>query len=179
MKIEHTNLKGCFVIEPEVYIDQRGSFSEVYNDHDFNKLMELDISFVQDNQSVSKKNVLRGFHFQIGDYAQSKLVRVVHGSILDVCVDLRENSATYLKHFQIKLSDENKKQLFVPRGFAHGFLALSDNTIVNYKCDAIYKRSHERGIRYDDPTFAVDWPILDKDIIISDKDLNLPFFGEK
>lgn len=178
MKITKTHLQGCFICEPSVYMDSRGNFSEVFNKLEFEELTGVKTSFVQDNQSVSKKNVLRGFHFQIGNYAQSKLVRVVKGTILDVCVDLRKDSNTYLQHFKIELNDQNRKQLFIPKGFAHAFLTLSEEAIVSYKCDDYYNKEFERGIRYNDNQFAIDWPVASSDLIISKKDLNLPFFEE-
>lgn len=174
MTVENSNLKDCFIIHPRVFEDDRGYFYESYNKQDFKKQTGLDIDFVQDNQSQSSKGVLRGLHFQIGDYEQAKLVRVIKGSVLDVCVDLRENSETYLKHFSLMLSEENKKQLFVPRGFAHGFLVLEDNTIFSYKCDNYYHKESERGIIYNDPDLAIDWGFENSQLLISDKDKVLP-----
>ena len=174
MTVENSNLKDCFIIHPRVLEDDRGYFYESYNKQDFKKQTGLDIDFVQDNQSKSSRGVLRGLHFQIGDYEQAKLVRVIKGSVLDVCVDLRENSETYLKCFSLILSEENKKQLFVPRGFAHGFLVLEDNTIFSYKCDNYYHKESERGIIYNDPDLAIDWRFENSQLLISDKDKVLP-----
>jgi len=174
MTVENSNLKDCFIIHPRVFEDDRGYFYESYNKQGFKEQTGLDIDFVQDNQSQSSKGVLRGLHFQVGDYEQSKLVRVIKGSVLDVCVDLRENSATYLKHFSLILSEENKKQLFIPRGFAHGFLVLEDHTIFSYKCDNYYHKASERGIIYNDPDLAIDWGFENSELLISDKDKVLP-----
>lgn len=174
MTVKNSNLKDCFIIHPRVFEDDRGYFYESYNKQGFKKQTGLDIDFVQDNQSQSSKGVLRGLHFQVGDYEQAKLVRVIKGSVLDVCVDLRENSETYLKHFSLILSEENKKQLFVPRGFAHGFLVLEDNTIFSYKCDNYYHKESERGIIYNDPDLAIDWGFENSQLLISDKDKVLP-----
>jgi dTDP-4-dehydrorhamnose 3,5-epimerase len=174
MTIENTNLKDCFIIHPKIFEDERGCFFESYNKHKFKNQTGLDLDFVQDNQSLSSKGVLRGLHFQIGDYEQAKLVRVIKGSALDVCVDLRENSKTYLKYFSLILSEENKKQLFVPRGFAHGFLVLEDQTIFSYKCDNYYHKESERGIIYNDPDIAIDWGTENTQLLISDKDKALP-----
>lgn len=178
MKVTQTDLEGCFICQPSVFEDERGNFSETFNQEVFIKETGVDVSFVQDNQSSSKKNVLRGFHFQIGDHAQAKLIRVVKGKIIDVCVDLRTDSQTFLKHFKIELSASNGKQFFIPKGFAHGFLALEDYTIVSYKCDNYYNKQFEKGIKYNDPTFGIDWQIDHDRLIISEKDQNLPFFEE-
>jgi dTDP-4-dehydrorhamnose 3,5-epimerase len=174
MLVENTNLKDCFVIKPKVLYDNRGYFFESFNKKTFNEHTGLEIDFVQDNQSQSKKGVLRGLHFQIGDYEQAKLVRVIKGSVLDVCVDLRENSETYLKHFSVILSEENKKQLFIPRGFAHGFVVLEDETIFSYKCDNYYHKESERGIIYNDTDLDIDWMLNEQELIVSEKDQALP-----
>ena len=174
MNIKKTKLKDCFIFQPRVFEDSRGYFYESYNKQIFKNLTGLEADFVQDNQSQSSKGVLRGLHFQVGDYEQAKLVRVIKGSVLDVCVDLRENSETYLKYFSILLSEENKTQLFVPRGFAHGFLVLEDQTIFSYKCDNYYHKESERGIIYNDPDLAIDWRYENSRLLISDKDLALP-----
>lgn len=174
MLLENTNLKECFVIQPKVLYDNRGYFFESFNKKTFNEHTGLEIDFVQDNQSQSKKGVLRGLHFQISNYEQAKLVRVIKGSVLDVCVDLRENSETYLKHFSIILSEENKKQLFIPRGFAHGFVVLEDETIFSYKCDNYYHKESERGIIYNDTDLNIDWMLNEQELIVSEKDQALP-----
>jgi dTDP-4-dehydrorhamnose 3,5-epimerase len=178
MSIEETNLKGCFILEPNIFHDKRGYFLESYNKMDFDAKIGDSVNFVQDNESFSSKGVLRGLHYQKGEYAQAKLVRVIKGSILDVVLDLRENSNTYGQHFSIELSDENKTQLFIPRGFAHGFVVLSNTALFSYKCDNFYNKASEAGIIYNDPTLNIDWQFLEEELIISDKDLNLPTFKE-
>ena len=147
MKAIETKLKGCFILDPTVFKDLRGYFFESFNHNTFNKLIGKTIDFVQDNESFSSKGTLRGLHFQSGDYAQAKLVRVVQGRVLDVVVDLRKDSPTYAEHFSIELSEDNKTQLFVPKGFAHGFVVLSHTAIFSYKCDNSYHHASERGIR--------------------------------
>ncbi len=169
-------LKGCFIITPKTYNDTRGVFSETFSTKEFQKNTGKQIIFVQDNQSTSKKNVVRGLHFQTGEHAQAKLVRVVAGSVLDVCVDLRQNSATFGKHFSIVLDDKKRQQLFIPRGFAHGFLALEEKTIVTYKCDNYYYKPAESGIIFSDKELNINWEIATENIIISEKDKNLPTF---
>jgi len=174
MTATETKLKGCFFIEPAVFKDTRGYFFESFNQNKFNELIGKDINFVQDNESFSSKGVLRGLHFQTGKYAQAKLVRVVKGTVLDVVVDMRKNSPTFSKHFSIELSEDNKRQLFVPRGFAHGFIVLSDTAIFSYKCDNFYDKASEQGLRYDDPTLGIDWKLPSNEFIVSEKDLVLP-----
>ncbi len=169
-----TKLKGCFVIEPTLLNDSRGYFFESFNQNKFNALIGQEINFVQDNESFSSKGVLRGLHFQTGDYAQAKLVRVIQGRVLDVVVDIRKDSATYAEHSSIELSEDNKTQLFIPRGFAHGFIVLSDTAIFSYKCDNYYHQASERGIRHDDPFLGIDWKLPKESRIISEKDLVLP-----
>ena len=174
MKATETKLKGCFFIEPTVFKDTRGYFFESFNQNTFNELIGKTIDFVQDNESFSSKGVLRGLHFQTGKYAQAKLVRVVKGTVLDVVVDMRKNSPTFSKHFSIELSEDNKRQLFVPRGFAHGFIVLSETAIFSYKCDNFYNKESEQGLRYDDPSLAIDWRLPANEFIVSEKDLVLP-----
>ena len=152
MKVTETYLKGCFIIEPNIFGDKRGSFFEVFNKKIFEEKIGLKINFVQDNQSISQRGVLRGLHLQKGEFAQAKLVRVIKGKVLDVAVDARKNSPTYGKHFSIELSEKNNKQLFVPRGFLHGFATLEDNTIFSYKCDNYYEPEAEGGVVYNDET---------------------------
>ncbi len=173
-----TNLNGCFVVEPQVFEDERGLFFESYNERKFEEVLGNKIDFVQDNQSISKKGALRGLHFQTGEHAQSKLVRVLLGEVLDVVVDLRENSKTFGQHFKIKLSGDNKKMLFIPKGMAHGFLTLSKEAIFAYKCDAYYDKASENGILYDDQTLRIDWKYPINKMILSQKDLQLPTFKE-
>jgi dTDP-4-dehydrorhamnose 3,5-epimerase len=174
MTATETKLKGCFIIEPQIFKDNRGYFFESFNQDSFNELIGEAIDFVQDNESFSSKGVLRGLHFQTGDYAQAKLVRVVKGKVLDVVVDMRKNSPTFSKHFSIELSEENKTQLFVPKGFAHGFIVLSETATFSYKCDNFYDKASEQGLRYDDPSLGIDWKLPSNELIVSDKDLVLP-----
>lgn len=176
MTLEETYLKGCFVLSPKIILDQRGSFFESFNKKEFQEQTGIYINFVQDNQSTSSKGVLRGLHFQTGEYAQAKLVSVAKGKVLDVCVDLRNDSETFGKHFSIILDDKNNKQLFMPRGFAHGFLVLEDNTIFTYKCDNYYNKSSEKGILFSDSSLKIDWNFPENLIQLSDKDKNLPTF---
>jgi dTDP-4-dehydrorhamnose 3,5-epimerase len=178
LKIEHTYLKGCFLIHPTIYKDKRGTFHETFNLKEFKHKTGLDIHFVQDNQSVSKKGVLRGFHFQNGEHAQSKLVRVIKGEIQDVVVDIRKDSETFGQHFSIKLSEENNLQLFIPEGFAHAFLCLTDEVIFSYKCDRYYHKDSEQGIIYNDKDLNVEWELPESEFILSEKDLNLPVFNK-
>ena len=171
MKLIETKLKEVKIICPEVMKDDRGYFFESYN---YKKFIE-NINFVQDNESLSKYGVLRGLHYQKKPYGQSKLVRVIKGKIQDVVVDIRPKSKTYKKYLSVELSDENKYQLFVPDGFAHGFLILSDEAIISYKVDCYYNMKADLGYRFNDPSFNIKWVIDDKEIILSKKDENLPF----
>lgn len=171
MNIASTDFRGLFVLEPKVLGDSRGYFMETYNRK---TLLEagIDLSFVQDNQSSSRKGVLRGLHFQNAPHAQIKLVRVLSGSILDVAVDIRINEPTFGKHFSIELSAENKKQLLIPKGFAHGFIVLSEQAEVFYKCDELYSPDADGGIIYNDPALGIDWKLNPDEFILSDKDKN-------
>ncbi len=178
MKATETKLKGCYVIEPSVFNDDRGYFFESYNKGKFDDLIGSKVDFVQDNESFSTKGVLRGLHFQKGAHAQAKLVRVTHGEVLDVAVDIRPDSSTFLQVVTERLSAENKKQLFVPKGFAHGFIVLSDTVVFNYKCDNFYNKASERGIIYNDKTLNIDWLLDYKDFLVSEKDLVLPTVKE-
>jgi len=178
MIVKETNLEGCFIIKPKVIQDKRGYFLESFNQAVFKEGLKRDINFVQDNESYSSKGVLRGLHYQIGDYAQAKLVRVIKGKILDVVVDLRTDSPTFSKHISIELSEDNKTQLFIPRGFAHGFLVLSDTAIFSYKCDNFYNKASEGGIIYNDKDLNIDWKLDEKEFIVSEKDLELPTLKE-
>ena len=177
MTIEKTFINDLVVITPRVFEDSRGYFFEAYNQAKFHE-NGIEYQFIQDNQSFSKRGVIRGLHLQINPFAQAKLVRVLEGEILDVAVDLRKNSPTYGQHFSVLLSAENKKQLMVPHGFAHGFSVLSETASVMYKVDQLYHKESERGIRFDDPTLAIDWQLNKDEIIVSDKDLILPSFNE-
>ena len=178
MKLEKTNLEDCFILTPKVFEDERGTFSETFNAQNFFDQTGVAVTFVQDNQSVSKYGVVRGLHFQEGVHGQTKLVQVVKGSVLDVIVDLRKGSPSFGKSFSVVLSGENKKQLFIPRGFAHGFSVLEDNTVFAYKCDRYYNKQSEQGIVYNDATLAIDWHLNCNDMIVSKKDLELPTFLE-
>jgi dTDP-4-dehydrorhamnose 3,5-epimerase len=178
MIVKETILEGCFVIQPKVIQDKRGYFLESFNQAVFKEGLKRDINFVQDNESYSSKGVLRGLHYQIGDYAQAKLVRVIKGKILDVVVDLRTDSPTFSKHISIELSEDNKTQLFIPRGFAHGFIVLSDTAIFSYKCDNFYNKVSEGGVIYNDKDLNIDWKLDEKEFIVSEKDLELPTLKE-
>jgi dTDP-4-dehydrorhamnose 3,5-epimerase len=178
MKIKETKLSGCFIIEPVVFEDKRGYFFESFNQNKFNQLISTSNTFVQDNESYSTKGVLRGLHYQTGEHAQAKLVRVVEGCVLDVAVDLRKDSKTFGEHVSVELSNQNKKQMFVPRGFAHGFVVLSDIAIFSYKCDNYYNKEAEEGILYNDPKLNIDWQLSDKEFIVSEKDMLLPKFQD-
>lgn len=178
MKIIETFLKDCFIIEPKVFKDSRGEFFEAFNQKLFHEKTGLDVKFVQDNQSISLKGVVRGLHIQKGEYAQAKLVRVIQGRVLDVVVDVREKSDTFGKVFSIELSKENQLQLFIPKGFLHGFSVLEDNTIVTYKCDNYYNKESEDGVIYNDPILNIDWKLKANEIILSEKDAELKLFKE-
>lgn len=174
MKAIETKLKGCFIIEPTVYGDERGYFYESYNKENFSKLLNTEVNFIQDNQSFSTKGVLRGLHYQTGKYAQAKLVRVLQGAVIDVAVDLRREEPTFGEYIAVELSEDNKKQLFVPRGFAHGFVVLSDTATFLYKCDNCYNKESEGGIIYNDQKLNIDWKLSSDKIIVSEKDRILP-----
>ncbi|WP_067146643.1 dTDP-4-dehydrorhamnose 3,5-epimerase [Pseudotamlana agarivorans] len=176
MIVKETKLKDCFLLEPKVFGDDRGYFLECYNQNTFNELTGLDVQFVQDNESFSSRGVLRGLHFQRAEHAQAKLVRVIQGSVLDIAVDLRKDSETFGEYIAVELNADNKKQLFVPRGFAHGFVVLSETALFSYKCDNFYNKASEGGIIYNDNTLNIDWKIEASDLIISEKDLILPNF---
>ena len=174
MNFIETNLEGCFIIEPRVIYDERGYFMESFNERTFQERVGESIHFVQDNQSFSSKGVLRGLHYQTGSQVQAKLVRVLTGSVLDVVVDIRPNSRSYGHYVAEVLSAENRKQIFVPAGFAHGFVVLSETATLFYKCDNFYHKESEGGIIFNDPELNIDWGEESKDLIISEKDKNLP-----
>lgn len=174
MIAKETKLKGCFILEPKVFKDERGYFFESFNQKTFNNLIGQNINFIQDNESLSSKGVLRGLHFQKGEYAQAKLVRVINGKVLDIAVDIRKNSETFGQHISLELSEENKKQMFIPHGFAHGFIVLSDTAIFSYKCDNFYNKASEGGIIFNDKSLNIDWHLHEHEFIISEKDLLLP-----
>jgi dTDP-4-dehydrorhamnose 3,5-epimerase len=178
MIIEEIYLKGCFVITPKIFKDKRGCFFESFNKKAFKKTTNIDTDFVQDNQSQSIKNVLRGLHYQNKEHAQTKLVSVVKGKVLDVCVDIRKDSLTFGKHFSIILDGFSHQQLYIPQGFAHGFLVLEENTIFSYKCDNYYNKTSEKGIIYNDKTLNINWNFSKEKVILSQKDLLLPTFDE-
>lgn len=170
MEIQKTDISDVVVIKPRVFEDARGYFFESYNKLKFDELIGDDINFIQDNEAKSSYGVVRGLHFQKGVHAQAKLIKVVKGKVLDVAVDIRKDSPTYGKHISQILSEENKLQLFIPRGFAHGYAALSDEVVFQYKCDNYYCPESEGGIAYNDESLAIDWMIDEKDMIISEKD---------
>ena len=176
MIVEQTQLEDCFIISPKIFRDDRGYFFESFNKEAFKTLTGTSVNFVQDNQSKSSKGVLRGLHFQTGPFEQAKLVTVISGSVLDVCVDLRPTSQSFGKHFSMVLDGTDKKQLFIPRGFAHGFLVLEDDTVFSYKCDNYYNKDSERGIIYNDKKLNIDWRNKTEDLILSEKDSKLPTF---
>ena len=177
MTYTETPIPGVWIIEPKVFKDARGYFMEAFKQEEFDAHVGRTV-FIQDNESRSSKGVLRGLHLQAAPYAQAKLVRVIKGRVLDVAVDLRKDSPTFAQHVAVELSDENKRQLFIPRGFAHGFHVLSDEAIFTYKVDNRYMPSAEQGIRYDDPTIDIDWQIdADEQLNLSEKDLKAPFLS--
>jgi dTDP-4-dehydrorhamnose 3,5-epimerase len=169
-----TNALGCYSIEPKIIYDDRGYFMESFNERSFQNGIGQSVHFVQDNQSFSSKGVLRGLHFQTGEHAQAKLVSVSQGEVLDIAVDIRPGSATYGEKVSIVLSAEKKNQLFIPRGFAHGFVVLSETATFFYKCDNFYNKESEAGIFYNDPELNINWQFLDDEVLVSDKDKLLP-----
>lgn len=172
MEYKKTEIDGVWIMEPKVFSDNRGYFYEVWRQSDFDEHIGQHVEFVQDNESKSSYGVLRGLHYQKGEFSQAKLVRVLKGKVLDVAVDLRKDSPTLGKYVMVELSEENKRQFFIPRGFAHGFLVLSEEAIFTYKVDNIYAPQGEASLRWNDETIGIEWPIDEKDIVISDKDLN-------
>ena len=173
MNITKTDIEGLIIIEPQIFKDSRGGFFESWNAKKF-KQLGINEDFVQDNQSVSSKGVLRGLHFQNPPYAQAKLVRVIEGSVLDVAVDLRKNSPTYGKHVSVILTEQNNKSFFIPKGFAHGFLSLEDNTVFNYKCSDYYNKESEGSLLWNDEDLKIDWQIDNP--LVSEKDLQADLF---
>lgn len=171
-----TPIPDLLIFEPQVWHDERGYFFESYNRKTWQDA-GLEVDFVQDNQARSTQGVLRGLHYQTGEMAQAKLVRAVEGEVFDVAVDLRPDSATYGKWYGILLTSENKRQLFVPRGFAHGYVVLSETAEFAYKCDNYYSKANEGGLRYDDPQLNIDWNFDLTEVLVSEKDRELPFFG--
>ena len=177
MEYIETPIKGVFVIEPRVFNDARGYFFEAFKQQEFDAHVGH-VDFVQDNESMSTRGVLRGLHYQKGDCSQAKLVRVIKGRVLDVAVDIRRSSPTFGQHVMVELSDENKRQFFIPRGFAHGFLVLSDEAIFTYKVDNVYAPQAEAGICWNDPALGIEWPIDPKDVVTSEKDLKAPLLKD-
>jgi dTDP-4-dehydrorhamnose 3,5-epimerase len=178
MKIEKTILEGCFIIHDTIFKDNRGYFFESFNKKKFEELTGQEIDFVQDNQSHSAKGTLRGLHFQKGDNAQAKLVRVLSGNVLDIAVDIRQDSKTFGQYVAIELSENSGTQFFVPRGFAHGFVVLSEQATFFYKCDNYYNKTSEGGIIYNDKDLNIDWGLSNSQLILSEKDLQLPSLAD-
>jgi dTDP-4-dehydrorhamnose 3,5-epimerase len=174
MRVEETHIKNCFIIHDSYINDSRGYFFESFNKNTFYEKTKLKIDFVQDNQSNSEKGVLRGLHFQKGKFAQAKLVRVIHGTVLDIAVDLRKNSKTFGKYVSVELSDHSRTQFFIPRGFAHGFIVLSNQATLLYKCDNYYNKESEGGIIYNDADLNINWKFSENEIKLSEKDIKLP-----
>jgi len=178
MKFTFTSLEDVVLCEPIIYEDDRGYFSEIFRQDKLEDFIGYKLNFIQENESKSKRGVVRGLHYQLPPFAQAKLTRVVQGSILDIAVDIRKNSATFGKYIAIELSSDNMQQLYVPRGFAHGFIALEDDTRVLYKTDNYYNKSYERGIFYKDPKINIDWKLDSKELILSVKDTLQPQLAE-
>jgi len=177
MKYIKTEIEGVYILEPAVFKDARGYFFEAWKKEDLENHIGK-VNFIQDNESKSSYGVLRGLHYQKGEYSQAKLVRVIKGKVLDVAVDIRKSSPTFGKHVMVELNDENKRQFFIPRGFAHGFLVLSEEAVFTYKVDNIYAPQAEASIRWNDETLAINWPIDSKDVLTSEKDLKAKSLNE-
>ena len=177
MEFKKTDIEGVYVIEPRVFNDARGYFFEAWKKVEFESNIGH-VEFIQDNESKSGYGVLRGLHYQKGEFSQAKLVRVIRGKVLDVAVDIRKSSPTFGRHVMVELSEENKRQFFIPRGFAHGFLVLSEEAVFTYKVDNVYAPQAEAGIRWDDPQLAIQWPIDPKVVQTSDKDLHQPLLKD-
>ena len=177
MQFVRTEIPGVIIIEPRVFGDDRGYFMESFRQDLFCQHID-DVRFVQDNESMSTRGVLRGLHYQLPPYAQSKLVRAVIGHVLDVALDIRKGSTTYGRHVCVELSDENKRQLFVPQGFAHGYVVLSEQSVVQYKVDQCYAPDHERGIAFDDPDLSIDWRLPRGELVLSEKDRANPLLRQ-
>lgn len=178
MNIIKTAFEGVLIIEPKIFGDERGYFYESFNAKRFQEQTGIDVNFIQDNESKSKYGVVRGLHFQLGEYAQAKLVHVAKGRILDIAVDIREKSPTFGQYIAIELSDINHRQLFIPRGFAHGFSVLSEDAVFQYKCDNYYNPQFERGVLWNDPDIGIDWQLPTSDIILSEKDKKHPLLKD-
>lgn len=178
MKVQQTNIEGVYIIEPVLHGDERGYFMESFSERDFEARTGLKVRFMQDNESRSRKGVLRGLHFQKEPYAQAKLVRVVRGKVLDVAVDIRPESPTFGKYVATELSAENHRQMFIPKGFAHGYVVLEDDTVFQYKCDEYYHPEAESGIAWNDHQIAIDWGVAESEVILSEKDKHRPLLSE-
>lgn len=178
MKFIRTDIEDVIIIEPQIHGDNRGYFLESFRQDKLEEFLGYPVDFCQDNESKSMKGVLRGLHYQLPPYAQTKLVRVIQGSVLDVAVDIRKDSPTFGKHVSVELSADNKKQLFVPRGFAHGFVVLEEDTIFAYKVDSYYSPECDRGIAFDDPSLNIDWLLPEPELILSEKDRKQPKLSE-
>ena len=178
MRILKTDIEGVLIIEPQLFEDERGYFFEAFSERKFAELTGIETRFVQDNESRSAKGVVRGLHFQLPPFAQSKLVRAVRGAILDVAVDIRRGSPTFGRYVAVELSKHNHRQLFIPRGFAHGFSVLEGDAIVEYKCDNYYAPEAEGAIRWNDATLAIDWKVANSEVVVSAKDKSNPLFEE-
>ncbi|MCF2655121.1 dTDP-4-dehydrorhamnose 3,5-epimerase [Prevotella loescheii] len=172
MDYKKTEIEGVYIIQPKVFKDNRGYFMETFRQSDFDAGIGRHVEFIQDNESKSSRGVLRGLHYQKGEASQAKLVRVIKGRVVDVAVDIRRSSKTFGRYVMVELSEENKTQFFIPRGFAHGFLVLSDEAIFTYKVDNAYAPQQEASIRYDDPDIAIEWPMDMTEVITSEKDMN-------
>ena len=177
MKVIDTEIEGVKIVEPDVFGDARGWFCEQYNAARY-KAAGIDVEFVQDNESFSRKGVVRGLHWQAAPHTQAKLVRVIRGAVWDVAVDIRKGSPTFGRHVAVTLTGENKKQFFIPRGFAHGFIVLEDNTLFSYKCDNLYCAAADRGMRFDDPALGIKWPEIGVELTLSEKDGRHPFLRD-
>jgi len=175
MNFIRTKIEDIIIVEPQVHGDERGYFVETFREDKLEEFLGYKINFCQDNESKSSKGVLRGLHYQLAPYAQTKLVRVIQGRVLDIAVDIRKNSPTFGEHIALELSDKNKKQLLIPRGFAHGFVVLEEDTIFTYKVDNYYSPTHDRGIRFDDSDIGIDWNFRKEEILVSQKDKNAPY----
>lgn len=178
MEVKKTGIEGVLVIEPKVFGDARGYFFESFNSKEFKETTGIEVNFVQDNESKSRYGVLRGMHFQLPPYTQSKLVRVVKGKVLDVVVDIQKGSPTYGKYEMCELTEDNHRQFFVPKGMAHGFAVLSEEAIFQYKCDDFYHPEAEGAIAWDDPGLAINWPLPSNEVILSEKDKHHPSLKE-
>lgn len=178
MLVIKSKIEGLLLLEPVLYGDERGYFMESFSERDFEAQTGLKVRFVQDNESCSRKGVLRGLHFQKEPYAQAKLVRVVRGKVLDVAVDIRPESQTFGKYVATELSAENHRQMFIPKGFAHGYVVLEDDTVFQYKCDEYYHPEAEGGIAWNDPQIAINWGVAENEVILSEKDKHRPLLNE-